>query len=315
MNHVLVTGGAGFIGSTLVDALRQRSDCQRIVVVDSLITGHQRNLANADGVEFHECDIRDYASLSKLFQGVEVVFHQAAIPSVPRSIDEPEFCFGVNVDGTFNVIRAAVENKVKRVVFASSSAIYGDSPALPKVEKMLPEPKSPYGAHKLAGEYFLKTAQESYGLETVSLRYFNVFGPRQDPTSTYSGVLSIFANRILNGEAPTIYGDGEQSRDFIFVEDVVRLNLLAAEAPDAPGRVFNGGCGEAISLNRAWQAMQDAAGKQINTLRGPDRLGDVRHSLADISAARDIIGFTPQVGFEDGVQRTLDWFAAARRNA
>lgn len=310
MKNALVTGGAGFIGSTLVDALRLRPDCERVVVVDSLATGHRRNVPNDSAVEFHDCDIRDYDRLCGAFEGVDVVFHAAAIPSVPRSIDEPELCFGVNVTGTFNVIQAAVEHNVKRIVFASSSAVYGDSPALPKVETMLPEPKSPYGAHKLAAEYFLKTAQESYGIETVALRYFNVFGPRQDPSSTYSGVLSIFAQRTISQEPPTIHGDGEHSRDFIFVDDVVRLNLLAGEAPDAAGRVFNGGCGEGISLNRAWQAMQTAAGTNIKAIHGADRPGDVRHSLADITAAQQVLGFTPQTPFEDGVKRTLNWYAA-----
>ncbi len=313
MSSFLVTGGAGFIGSALVDALRLRDDCERIVVVDSLITGHQRNLAHAAGVEFHECDIRDYPALLPLLAGMDVIFHQAAIPSVPRSISEPELCFGVNVDGTFNVIRAAVEQKVRRIVFASSSAVYGDSPALPKTEDMRPEPLSPYGAHKLAGEHFLKAAQESYGIEAVSLRYFNVFGPRQDPSSAYSGVLSIFANRVLDGEPPTINGDGEQTRDFIFVEDVARLNLLAATVPAASGGVFNGGCGQGITLNRAWKAMQAAAKIELEPNRAPQRLGDVRHSRADISAARDVLGFEPQVEFEDGVQRTLAWFAAQRK--
>lgn len=310
MRNVLVTGGAGFIGSTLVDALRQRTDCERIVVVDSLTTGHQGNLSDTSEVEFRKCDIRDYDRLSELFKDIDIVFHQAAIPSVPRSIDEPDFCFGVNVDGTFNVMRAAVENKVRRIVFASSSAVYGDSPALPKVEDMLPEPQSPYGTHKLAGEYLLKTAQESYGIETVSLRYFNVFGPRQDPSSSYSGVLSIFAQRSLDQTPPTIRGDGEQSRDFIFVDDIVRLNILAAETPDAAGRVFNGGCGEGVSLNRAWNAMQAAAGAGLDAVHGPDRPGDVRHSRADISAAREVLGFEPEVDFEQGVRRTLGWYAA-----
>jgi UDP-glucose 4-epimerase len=308
MKSVLVTGGAGFIGSALVDALRLREDCEGIAVVDSLITGHRRNLDHAVGVEFHECDIRDYPTLLPLLAGIDIVFHQAAIPSVPRSISEPELCFGVNVDGTFNVIRAAVEQKVRRIVFASSSAVYGDSPALPKTEAMRPEPLSPYGAQKLACEHFLRAAQESYGIETVSLRYFNVFGPRQDPSSAYSGVLSIFADRVLSGEAPVIYGDGEQTRDFIFVEDVARLNMLAAKVPAASGGVFNGGCGQGITLNRAWDAMQAAAKIKLTPHRGPERLGDVRHSRADISAARDVLGFTPQVEFEEGVQRTLAWF-------
>jgi len=313
MNSVLVTGGTGFIGSALVDALRLRDDCQRIVVVDSLITRHQGNLAGAAGIEFHECDIRDYPALLPLLAGIDVVFHQAAIPSVPRSISEPELCFGVNVDGTFNVIRASVEQKVRRIVFASSSAVYGDSPALPKLEDMRPEPMSLYGAHKLAGEHFLRAAQQSYGIETVSLRYFNVFGPRQDPSSAYSGVLSIFANRVLSGEAPVINGDGEQTRDFIFVDDVARLNLLAGSVPAASGGVFNGGCGQGITLNRAWRAMQAAAKVELEPHRGPERLGDVRHSRADISVSKDVLGFAPQVEFEDGVQRTLAWFAAQRK--
>lgn len=311
--NFLVTGGAGFIGSTLVDTLLQRDDCERVVVVDSLITGNRRNLAHAAGVEFHQSDICDYAALLPLLAGIDVVFHQAAIPSVPRSISEPELCFGVNVDGTFNVIRAAVEQKVHRIVFASSSAVYGDSPALPKTEDMRPEPLSPYGAHKLAAEHFLRAAQESYGIETVCLRYFNVFGPRQDPSSAYSGVLSIFADRVLGGKSPVIYGDGEQTRDFIFVGDIARLNVLAGTVPAASGGIFNGGCGQGITLNRAWKAMQAAANVELTADHGPERLGDIVHSRADISAARDVLGFAPQVNFEEGVQRTLAWFAEQRK--
>jgi UDP-glucose 4-epimerase len=210
-------------------------------------------------------------------------------------------------------MRAAVENKVRRIVFAASSAVYGDYPPCPKSED-IPEPQSPYDAHKLAGEYLLKTAQESYGIETVSLCYFNVFGPRQESSSAYSGVLSIFVQRSLDQTPSTIHGDGEQSRKFIFVDDIVRFNILAAEAPDAAGHVFNGVCGEGISLNRAWHAMQAAAGAGLDAVHGPARPGDVRHSHADVSAAREVLGFEPEVDFEQGVRRTLGWYAAQQNN-
>ena len=228
MSKFLVTGGAGFIGSSLVRGLLAQG-AQRVVVVDSLLTGHERNLQEIRGlVDFHQVDIRDYEALRAAMQGAEVVFHEAAIPSVPRSIKEPVPSHEVNIDGTFNVLRAAKESGVRRVVYAASSSAYGDTEVLPKVETMRPQPKSPYAAQKLMGEYYMSCWHSCYGLETVSLRYFNVFGPRQDPSSPYSGVLSLFMTAVLDRRAPTIFGDGLHSRDFTFVEDVVALNLRAA---------------------------------------------------------------------------------------
>ncbi len=308
MKKALVTGGAGFIGSAIVRALVDRDEVESVVVVDSFASGKEENLAGlGERLRLERIDIRDYAGLAPLFHGVDTVFHQAAIASVPRSIDEPELCFEVNVTGTYNVLRAAVESAARRIVFASSSAVYGDSPELPKTESMLPSPKSPYAAHKLAGEGFLKSFQGSYGLEGVSLRYFNVFGPRQDPSSTYSGVLSVFADRALAGTPPTINGDGEQSRDFIYVDDIARLNVLSATAAGAAGKVLNGGRGERVTLNQAWRAASQAVGAAIKPVYGPDRPGDVRHSLADISAARRELGFEPLVSFEQGLRSTVEW--------
>jgi len=308
MKNVLVTGGAGFIGSALVRGLLAEPGVERIVVFDDLSTGKEANLAEvADRIEFQQGDIRDYGALEKAFEGMDVVFHEAAIASVPKSIEDPQMCHEVNVDGTFNVLRAAVERKVRRVLFAASAAAYGNAPELPKREDMLPDPRSPYAVHKLAGEMYLRTFWESYGLETVALRYFNVFGPRQDPKSPYSGVLSIFADRLLAGKAPTIFGDGLQSRDFIFVENIVQANLLAARAPDAAGKLYNCGCGGRVTLNEVWDTMQKIAGVDLPAQYGPDRAGDVRDSQADISRAQRDLGFEPKIGFEEGLRTTLDW--------
>ena len=312
MKNVLVTGGAGFIGSALVRGLLAEPDVERVVVFDDLSTGKEANLAEvAERIEFVEGDIRDYAALVKAFEGMDTVFHEAAIASVPKSIEDPQMCHEVNVDGTFDVLRAAVERKVGRVLFAASAAAYGNAPELPKREDMLPDPRSPYAVHKLAGEMYLRTFWESYGLETVALRYFNVFGPRQDPKSPYSGVLSIFADRLLAGQAPTIFGDGLQSRDFIFVENIVQANLLAARAPDAAGKLYNCGCGGRVTLNEVWETMQKIAGVDLPARYGPDRAGDVRDSQADITAARRDLGFEPKIGFEEGLRATLDWVRAS----
>ncbi len=308
MKNVLVTGGAGFIGSALVRGLLAEPDVERVVVFDDLSSGKESNLAEVRGcLELIRGDIRDFSALHAAFEGIDVVFHEAAIASVPKSIEEPQLCHEVNVDGTFNVLRAAVERKVRRVLFAASAAAYGNAPELPKREEMLPDPRSPYAVHKITGEMYLRTFWESYGLETVALRYFNVFGPRQDPKSPYSGVLSIFADRLLAGRAPTIFGDGEQSRDFIFVENVVRANLLAARAPAAAGKLYNCGCAGRGTLNEVWAAMQKIAGVDLPAGYGPERAGDVRHSQADISRIRRELGFEPSVGFEDGLRMMLDW--------
>jgi len=305
----LVTGGAGFIGSALVRGLLA-SGASRVAVVDNLLSGHERNLDEIRGrVDFHQIDIRNAAALRTAMNGVEAVFHEAAIPSVPRSIRDPEPSHDVNVNGTFNVLQAAKAAGVRRVVYAASSSAYGDTPVLPKVESMKANPKSPYAAQKLMGEYYMSSWASCFGLETVSLRYFNVFGPRQDPSSAYSGVLSLFMKAILERKSPTIFGDGEQSRDFTYVEDVVALNLRALQAPpDASGMVFNGGNGWRITLNEAWSLLQRIEGVQVAAHYGPDREGDVRDSQADTTLASTILGHTPKYSFEAGMRATLEWY-------
>jgi UDP-glucose 4-epimerase len=309
MSNFLVTGGAGFIGSALVRGLL-KSGATRVTVVDNLLTGFERNLDGVRGpVDFRNVDIRDYDALRKTMDGVETVFHEAAIPSVPRSIKDPIPSHDVNINGTFNVLRAAQDAGVRRVIYAASSSAYGDTLVLPKVETMRPLPKSPYAAQKLMGEYYLSVWASCLGLETISLRYFNVFGPRQDPTSQYSGVLSIFITAILERRAPTIFGDGETSRDFTFVEDVVGLNLKAAAAPSsASGKVFNAGNGGRITLNEAWGLLQKFEGVSIPAKYGPPRPGDVRDSQADTTAAVRELGHAPKWTFEAGLRETLEWY-------
>ena len=313
MKSALVTGGAGFIGSALVRGLLSREDVERVVVVDNLLTGSEANLSEVgDSIEFHLADIRDLGAMEGLFQGVDVVFHQAAIPSVPRSIAEPDLTHDVNVNGTFNVFRAAQKSGVRRVVYAASSSAYGDQPDLPKKESMRPNPRSPYAVQKLVGEYYAGIFWQVHDLETVSLRYFNVFGPRQDPSSPYSGVLSLFCAAVLDRRAPTIFGDGEQSRDFTFVDDVVQLNLLAADSPRAPGNVYNGGTGSRYTLNEVWALLQKIESVQITPTYGPPRAGDAKHSQADLTAARRDLGYEPRVSFEEGLRRTLRWYRETR---
>jgi UDP-glucose 4-epimerase len=310
--NFLVTGGAGFIGSALVRGLLAEG-AGRVTVIDNLLTGKEENLSEISGsVDLHKVDIRDFDGVKKAMRGVEVVFHEAAIPSVPRSIHEPVPSHEVNVDGTFNVLRAAQESGVRRVIYAASSSAYGDTEVLPKVETMRPLPKSPYAAQKLMGEYYLAVWHGCYGLETVALRYFNVFGPRQDPGSPYSGVLSLFMTSILNRRAPTIFGDGEQSRDFTYVEDVVALNIRACQAPAAvSGNVYNGGNGWRITLNQAWAMLQKIEGVSIAANYGPERVGDVRDSQADTTAAQRDLGHVAKFTFEEGMRRTLEWYRSA----
>ena len=308
MSKYVVTGGAGFIGSALVRGLL-REGAPKVIVIDNLLTGHAENLDEVrSSIEFHGVDIRDYDAIAPILRGADVVFHQAAIPSVPRSIRDPVPSHEVNINGTFQVLRASAAGKVGRVVYAASSSAYGDTEVLPKVESMNPRPKSPYALQKLAGEYYANIFAECFGLETVSLRYFNVFGPRQDPSSPYSGVLSLFIRAVLERSTPTIYGDGEQSRDFTYVEDVVALNLKAARARNVSGRMYNGGNGGRITLNQAWALLQKFEGVQIPANYGPPRPGDVRDSQADTTASRSDLGHAPQFTFEQGLRLTLEWF-------
>ncbi|HEY3937620.1 MAG TPA: SDR family oxidoreductase [Bryobacteraceae bacterium] len=307
MNRYIVTGGAGFIGSTLVRSLL--SEGRRVHVIDNLSTGSLDNLEEVAGqITVHEFDLRDYHRIAPVIAGAECIFHLAAIPSVPKSIDRPVPSHESNINGTFNVFRAAAEGKAGRVIYAASSSAYGDTEVLPKVETMAPQPKSPYAVQKLLGEYYASVFAQCFGLETVSLRFFNVFGPRQDPTSPYSGVLSIFLTCLLERRSPTIFGDGEQSRDFTYVEDVVGLLLKAADAPGVSGRVFNAGNGGRYTLNQTWQLLQEIEGIQLPAKYAAPRPGDVRHSQADTSAAMRELGHAPRFTFEQGLRLTLDWY-------
>lgn len=312
MSHYVVTGGAGFIGSAIVRRLLQEG-AGKIVVIDNLLTGHESNLEEVRGpVDFQRADIRNYEEIAPLIRGAAVVFHEAAIPSVPRSIVDPIPSHEVNINGTFNVLRAAQEGKAGRVVYAASSSAYGDTEVLPKVESMLPRPKSPYALQKLVGEYYCNIFAGVYGVETVALRYFNVYGPRQDPSSPYSGVLSLFMRAVLERRAPTIFGDGEQSRDFTYVEDVAELNLKAARAANVAGKMYNAGNGCRITLNQAWGLLQHLEGVEIAPRYGPPRAGDVRDSQSDTTAAVRDLGHAPKFSFEEGMKRTLEWYRNSR---
>jgi nucleoside-diphosphate-sugar epimerase len=307
MKRYVVTGGAGFIGSALVRTLLAHGVAVR--VVDNLLTGRESNLSEVRSkIELDPCDIRDYNSVAAALRGADVVFHLAAIPSVPRSIQDPDPSHQVNIDGTFNVLRASAEAQVQRVVYAASSSAYGDTEVLPKVESMAPRPKSPYAVQKLTGEYYASVFHSCYGLETVSLRFFNVFGERQDPSSPYSGVLSLFFRALIERRSPTIFGDGEQTRDFTYVEDVTALCLKAASAPGVEGKVYNAGNGDRYSLNSVWHLLQKIEGVTIPALYGPARAGDVRDSQADTTAARRDLGHAPHYTLEQGLRRALAWF-------
>ena len=286
----------------------------RVRVLDDLSTGHRENLEEIGGdLDFIEGSVADEALLNKVLDGVEVVFHEAAIPSVPRSVEEPRQTHIASVDGTFSLLVAARDKGVRRVVYAASSSAYGDQPTLPKVEHMLPDPLSPYAVAKLVGEYYCQVFTRVYGLETVSLRYFNVFGPRQDPGSQYSGVVSRFISSLLSGERPVIYGDGEQSRDFTYIDNVVAANLSAATSKGASGKVINVANGERITLNELLAELKDLTGKHDVTAEYKEpRVGDVRHSLADNTLAQEFLGYESKVGLREGLQRTIDWWKSSR---
>jgi nucleoside-diphosphate-sugar epimerase len=309
MNRYVVTGGAGFIGSALVRGLL--AEGRRVHVIDNLSTGNLDNLEEvADQITVHEYDLRDYNRIAPVIAGAYRVFHLGALPSVPKSIQDPVPSHEANIDGTFNVFRAAVDGKVGRVVYAASSSAYGDTEVLPKVETMAPRPKSPYAVQKLVGEYYASAFSTCFDLETVSLRFFNVFGPRQDPTSVYSGVLSIFMKCLIERRSPTIFGDGEQSRDFTYVEDVVGLLIKASQANGVSGKVFNAGNGNRYTLNQTWSLLQKIEGVEIPALYGPPRPGDVRHSQADVTAAVAELRHQPRFTFEQGLRLTLEWYRA-----
>jgi UDP-glucose 4-epimerase len=303
----LVTGGAGFIGSHIVEALVKRGD--QVRVFDNLMTGNLANLAQVAGkIDFIEGDIRDYQTIRRALTDVEIVFHEAAIPSVPRSIDEPNLNHDVNINGTFNLLLAAHETGVRRVIYAASSSAYGEIGSGAKQEEQSPDPLSPYAVGKLVGEYYCRVFTRVYQQETVALRYFNVFGPRQDPSSPYSGVISKFMTALLNGQPPVIYGDGEQSRDFTYVANVVDANLRAVEAPEASGKVINLGVGARTTLNQLLAQIQKIAATDLKPIYQPPRAGDVRHSLADIKRAEAILGYHPSVGLAEGLRYTFDWY-------
>ncbi|HWZ31287.1 MAG TPA: SDR family oxidoreductase [Bryobacteraceae bacterium] len=311
--HV-VTGGAGFIGSTLVRKLLENG--ADVAVIDNLLTGHEKNLSEVrDRIEFHRVDICDAAAIAPVIRGADAVYHLAAIPSVPRSIDDPEPSHRVNIDGTFNVFRAAAQGGVRRVIYAASSSAYGDSETLPKVETMVARPKSPYAVQKLLGEYYASVFHSCFGLETVALRFFNVYGPRQDPSSAYSGVLSLFMKHVLARTRPTIFGDGEQSRDFTYVEDVAALCIKASTAPKAAGKMYNAGNGGRYTLNFIWELLQKMEGIAVPAEYGPPRAGDVRHSMADTTAAVAELGHAPRFRMEEGLKRTLEWYRQTHRVA
>lgn len=306
----LVTGVAGFIGRSIAAALLARGESVR--GIDSFITGKRANLVGLETMEFIEGDLADPAACATACAGVEIVFHEAALASVPRSVADP-VATNVNcVDATLNLLVAARAAGVRRVVYAGSSSAYGDTPTLPKHEEMLPNPISPYAVAKLAGEQYMRAFARVYGLETVVLRYFNVFGPHQDPSSQYSGVLAVFCRRMLAGEQPTIYGDGEQSRDFTYIDNVVEANLLAAAAPaeKASGQVMNAATGSRITLNQVFALLCELTGYKGKPAYGPPRAGDIRDSLADIRLAGELIGYRPKVDFREGLRRTVEWYRA-----
>ncbi len=307
MSCFVITGGAGFIGSNLAEALLQQG--HQVTIIDNFATGRRENIADLLGqARLVEGSICDERILRDAFDGADYVLHHAALPSVQRSVEAPLDSNEVNVTGTLKVLEAARAAGVRRVVFAASSSAYGDQPVLPKEESMLPDPLSPYAASKLAGEYYCKVYHHCFGLETVCLRYFNIFGPRQDPTSQYSAVIPIFITKLLAGERPTIFGDGKQSRDFTYVANVVKANLLAASAPQAAGHVVNIGCDARYSLNTMIRMLNDIIGTDIEPIYAAPRPGDVKHSHAAVDRARELLGYEPVVDFQEGLRRTVEWY-------
>jgi len=316
MSTYLITGAAGFIGSALTRAVLARGD--QVRGIDNFSTGKRENIDEVlDRIDFREADLLDLGAVHSACRGVDYVLHHAAIPSVPRSVADPLETNRTSVDATMNLLVAARDAKVKRVVYAASSAAYGDTPTLPKSEDMQPSPISPYAVAKLAGEHYMASFWRCYGLETVSLRYFNIFGPRQDPDSPYSGVLAKFILRMLQGERPTIFGDGTQSRDFTYVDNVVEANLLAIKAPAeaVAGQVFNVATGRASDLNEAVRVLKKLIGYAGEVKYGPERAGDVKHSLADLTRAKEHLGYTPHVDFEEGLHRTIAWYRQGSRDS
>ncbi len=308
----LVTGGAGFIGSNTVEELVRRG--HSVVVLDDLSSGKEENLADIrNKITFIKGSITDIDVVRKAVQEADYVLHLAARTSVPRSVKDPLETNRINIDGTLNVLVAARDAKVRRVVFAASSSAYGETPTLPKVETMQPQPISPYGVTKFVGELYAQTFGRCYGLENVSLRYFNIFGPRQDPGSPYSGVLAKYCTAFLEGTQPVVFGDGEQTRDFTYVENAVQANLLACEAPNVSGRIFNIGAGGRTSLNQVLRVLAEVSGNRLEAKYDPPREGDIRDSQADISQARQWLGYEPSVLFEEGLKRTFEWYKATKK--
>jgi nucleoside-diphosphate-sugar epimerase len=308
----LITGGAGFIGSNIADELLRQG--AKVVILDNFLTGFRENLEEIKGdFDFIEGDLNDEQKLKQAVAGVEIVFHQAALPSVPRSVENPQETHEACVNGTFNLLLRAKENNVRRVIYAASSSAYGDQKALPKVETMLPEPLSPYAAAKLMGEYYCQVFSRVYNLETICLRYFNVFGPRQNPASQYSGVISRFIDALMRGKTPVIYGDGEQSRDFTFIANVVDANVKAAQTTQGIGTVMNAANGERISLNELLEVLKKITAQEtVSAEYQPERKGDVKHSQADNRRAVECLGYEKRVGLEEGLRKTIDWWKTSR---
>jgi UDP-glucose 4-epimerase len=307
MDKFLITGGAGFIGSNICKALVSQGCFVR--VLDNLLTGKKNNLAGImDKIEFIEADMGDELVAREAMKGIDVVFHEGALPSVPRSIDDPAAAHKHCVDATFTLLLAARDTGIKRFIYAASSSAYGDTPTMPKVETMPVSPLSPYAVGKLVGEFYCSVFSNVFGLETISLRYFNVFGPNQDPRSAYAAAIPAFVTSILKNKPPTIYGDGQQSRDFTYVDNVVQANLLAARAKKTSGQVINIACGSAVTVNEIIDIINQTLGKNIKPIYAEARAGDVKHSLADITAARNLIGFEPTVSFREGLQKVIAWY-------